>query len=92
MQLLSLDVVIWQLAPRPFPDLAHIPILFNRAVHVVGVLHLGAPEAIDGEAAADKGTSAKDNEEDNERWGDLEAHIVSFVEVHGCSGVTTSLL
>lgn len=61
-------------------------------MHVVRNLHLGTPKAIYREAAADKRTSAKDNEEDDERWRDLEAHVVSFVEVHGCDGVTRSLL
>lgn len=86
---MPLTVVVRQLAPRPFSDLSHVPVLLDRAVHVIGILRfVVTPEAIYREATADKGTSAEDNEEDDERWGDLKAHVVSFVEVHGCGGVT----
>lgn len=82
-------VVPRQLAPRPLSNLSHVPVLFDRAVHIASILSIVAtPEAHDCKAADDKRTRAEDNQEDDEGRGDLEAHVVSFVKIHGCSGVT----
>lgn len=82
------DIVPWQLAPRSFSHFPHVAVLFNRAVHVGGVLSLiAAIEAHDCKAADDQAAGTKNDEEDDERRRNLEAHVVSLVQVHVCSGV-----
>lgn len=83
------DIVPWQLAPRPFSHLPHVAVLFDRSVHVGGVLSLlAAVEAHHCKAADDQAAGTKNDEEDDERRCNLEAHVVSLVQVHDRSGVT----
>lgn len=68
--MLRFNVVPRKLSPRPFSDLSHIPILFHRAVRIIGIFSFVAtPEAHHCETADDECSSAKDNEEDDERRG-----------------------
>ena len=83
-----------QLAPGPLSNLPHIPVLLHGAIRVTGILgFVSTPESHHREAADDKRAAAEYDKEDDEGWGNLEAHVVSFVEleVHGGGGVTVSL-
>lgn len=79
-----------QFAPRPFPDLPHIPVLFHRAIQLIRILCVAAIEAHHCGSADDEPAGTEDDEENDEDWGYVEAHVVSFVEVHGYGGVTAS--
>ena len=83
-----------QLAPGPLSNLPHISVLLHGAICVAGILgFVSTPESHHREAADDKSAAAEYDKEDDEGWGNLEAHVVSFVEleVHGGGGVTVSL-
>lgn len=55
------------------------------------VLDVPAMKAIDREAAANKTSSSKDNEKDDQGWGDFEAHIISLLQIHDCGSVNPSV-
>lgn len=80
---------MWQFAPCPLADFPHVLVLLHGPVHVTTIcLYIATPETHHGEAADYERTSTEDNQEDDEGWGNLEAHVVSFVDIHGCGGVT----
>lgn len=91
-------VIARKLAPRSLSNLPHILVLLHRAVHVTSILRLvTTPKAHHSETTDDECTGAEDDKEYDQGWGNLESHIISFIDVHGgervaavtvkCSGV-----
>jgi len=74
----------WKLTPIPLPHLPHVRILLWRSRVVVRmVFDITTIKPEDRKTAAHQGAGSKYDEEDDQTWGELKAHIVSLLDVHG---------
>jgi hypothetical protein len=74
----------WKLTPIPLPHLPHVRILLWRSrIPVRLVFDITTIKPEDCKTAAYQGAGSEYDEEDDQTRGDLEAHVVSLLDIHG---------
>lgn len=74
-----------QVGPISLSNFSHIQVLLRSPLCPVHLICVSCVESEYGEANTHEKASSDDDEEDNQRRSELEAHVISLMEIHSCS-------